>query len=43
VRPAPLYDFTKPPHAGKLWYESLGWSMTGRRWRELAALTSVQG
>jgi LmbE family N-acetylglucosaminyl deacetylase len=37
VRPAPMYDFTKPPHAGKLWYECLGWPMTGARWRQIAA------
>lgn len=37
LRPAPLYDFTRPPHEGTLWYETLGWSPTGARWRELAA------
>ena len=37
LRPAPVYDFTSPPHPGKLWYESLGWPMTGERWREIAA------
>jgi LmbE family N-acetylglucosaminyl deacetylase len=36
-RLAPRYDFTKPPHPGKLWYECLGWPMSGERWRELAA------
>lgn len=35
-RPAPTYDFAKPPHAGKLWYECLGWRMTGEHWREIA-------
>jgi N-acetylglucosamine malate deacetylase 2 len=35
-RLAPWYDFPRPPHAGKLWYECLGWPMTGARWRELA-------
>jgi len=38
LRPAPVYDFASPPHPGKLWYESLGWPMTGERWREIAAL-----
>jgi LmbE family N-acetylglucosaminyl deacetylase len=38
LRPAPVYDFTSPPHPGKLWYESLGWPMTGERWREIAAV-----
>ena len=37
LRPAPAYDFTSAPHPGKLWYESLGWPMTGERWREIAA------
>ena len=37
LRPAPAYDFTSPPHPGKLWYESLGWPMTGNLWREIAA------
>lgn len=37
LRLAPDYDFTAPPHEGRLWYEILGWEMTGKRWRELAA------
>jgi N-acetylglucosamine malate deacetylase 2 len=36
-RPAPVYDFHAPPHEGKLWYECLGWEMTGEKWRSLAA------
>jgi N-acetylglucosamine malate deacetylase 2 len=36
LRMAPEYDFSQPPHEGKLWYECMGWPMTGRRWRELA-------
>ena len=36
LRHAPTYDFTLPPHAGKLWYECMGWDMTGERWRTLA-------
>jgi LmbE family N-acetylglucosaminyl deacetylase len=36
-RPAPIYDFLSPPHAGPLHYESLGWPMTGARFRSLAA------
>lgn len=36
-RPAPVYDFALPPHQGKLYYEQLGWPMTGHRWRELAS------
>ena len=37
LRPAPAYDFTSAPCPGKLWYETLGWPMTGERWREIAA------
>lgn len=36
LRRAPLYDFTRPPHEGQLWYESLHWPLTGARWREVA-------
>lgn len=35
-RRAPLYDFTKPPHPGVLYYEHFDWGMTGGRWRKLA-------
>ena len=31
-RPAPEYDFTKPPHEGRLWYECMEWPMTGAQW-----------
>lgn len=34
-RPAPAYDFTSPPHAGPLGYESFPWGMTGERFRDL--------
>jgi LmbE family N-acetylglucosaminyl deacetylase len=37
LRVAPEYNFTEPPHSGKLWYECMGWPMTGARWRELAS------
>jgi N-acetylglucosamine malate deacetylase 2 len=36
-RPAPLYDFTQPPHPGRLLYENFDWGMTGEHWRTLAA------
>lgn len=36
-RNAPHYDFSRPPHEGKLWYECMGWEMTGEHWRALAA------
>lgn len=36
VRPAPRYDFSRPPHEGQLYYESrpMGWS--GSEWRRFA-------
>jgi N-acetylglucosamine malate deacetylase 2 len=36
LREAPDYDFARPPHEGPLWYELMGWPLTGQRWRELA-------
>ena len=36
-RVAPAYDFTSPPHDGRLFYEQFSWGMTGARFRELAA------
>jgi LmbE family N-acetylglucosaminyl deacetylase len=36
-RPAPHYDFSTPPHQGRLWYEWFDWGMDGERWRRLAA------
>jgi hypothetical protein len=41
LRLAPGYDFSEPPHSGKLWYECMGWPMTGARWRELATLALI--
>jgi LmbE family N-acetylglucosaminyl deacetylase len=35
-RPAPAYDFTRPPHAGALFYERFDWKMEPARWRGLA-------
>lgn len=36
-RIAPGYDFSRPPHPGKLWYECMAWPMTGQQWRAIAA------
>jgi LmbE family N-acetylglucosaminyl deacetylase len=35
-RPAPRYEFTRPPHDGVLFYEMFEWGMTGARFAELA-------
>ncbi len=36
-RPAPDYDFTRPPHPGRLNYEQFDWGTTPERWRKHAA------
>ena len=41
-RPAPQYDFTCPPHQGKLFYEMYPWGMTGDRFRQLARQAMAQ-
>ncbi|MFL5264353.1 MAG: PIG-L deacetylase family protein [Anaeromyxobacteraceae bacterium] len=35
-RPAPRIDVSRPPHEGPLWYERLGFTLSGARWRALA-------
>jgi LmbE family N-acetylglucosaminyl deacetylase len=35
-RPAPSYDFTAPPHGGRLHYENFDWGITGYEWRRNA-------
>ncbi len=41
-RPAPRYDFRRPPHEGKLNYEQHPWGMDGARFRSLAAEAMAQ-
>jgi N-acetylglucosamine malate deacetylase 2 len=36
-REAPQNNFSRPPHDGKLWYECMGWQMTGEQWRAIAS------
>jgi LmbE family N-acetylglucosaminyl deacetylase len=36
-RPAPFYDFTRPPHPGQLFYEQFPWGMTASRFLALAS------
>jgi LmbE family N-acetylglucosaminyl deacetylase len=36
-RPAPVYDFTRPPHAGELFYERHRLGLTGAQFRAQAA------
>ena len=35
-RKAPPYNFTRPPHAGKLHYDYFDWGVTGEKWLRLA-------
>jgi LmbE family N-acetylglucosaminyl deacetylase len=35
-RSAPVYDFSQPPHPGKLFYDYFPWGMTSERWLRLA-------
>lgn len=35
-RPAPRYDFLRPPYDGRPLYEDFDWGMDEERWRELA-------
>lgn len=41
-RPAPCYDFLRPPHPGRLHYEDHPWGMTGERFRGLVAEAFAQ-
>jgi len=36
-RIAPVYDFCRPPHPGRLLYENFAWGATGEQFRALAA------
>ncbi len=36
IRIAPAYDFRKPPHRGKLYYENFDWGISGAVWRRKA-------
>jgi LmbE family N-acetylglucosaminyl deacetylase len=44
-RRVPSYDFCRPPHEGKLFYENFDWGVDGVTWRRLAsrALDRVRG
>jgi LmbE family N-acetylglucosaminyl deacetylase len=35
-RPAPEYDFTRPPHHGELLYEKFGWGISWADWEQKA-------
>lgn len=35
-RMAPAYDFSNPPHEGRLFYQHFDWGLPGRKWPSLA-------
>jgi N-acetylglucosamine malate deacetylase 2 len=37
IRVSPCYDFSMPPHTGKLFYENFPWGVIGSEWRGLAS------
>jgi LmbE family N-acetylglucosaminyl deacetylase len=41
-RPAPRHDFRRAPHEGRLWYETRGWEIDGKRFRELALAAAIE-
>ncbi|MDQ6705892.1 MAG: PIG-L family deacetylase [Acidobacteriota bacterium] len=41
-RRAPVYDFSRPPHAGELHYERFDWGMDGAHWRDLAKQAALR-
>jgi len=41
-RIAPVYDFTRPPHAGQLLYDRYPWGMTSDRFCELAEKAEIE-
>jgi LmbE family N-acetylglucosaminyl deacetylase len=41
-RAAPAYDFARPPHDGELYYERLGFRLTGDAWRTLATDAMIE-
>jgi len=45
VRWAPRYEFSRPPHSGRLNYEQFDWGVDGETWRKLAthALQNLLG
>lgn len=42
LRRAPEHDFRHPPHPGPLWYERMGWGVSGVEWRTYAAEALAQ-
>jgi len=42
IRMSSGYDFRKPPHRGKLYYENFDWGVNGYTWRRLARRAMAQ-
>jgi hypothetical protein len=41
LRPAPRYDFSRPPPPGEVLYDRFHWRVTGESWRESARAVLV--
>ncbi len=41
-RPAPLYDFKSPPHAGTVYYDNFPWGVRSPEWRARAAEAAAE-
>lgn len=41
-RIAPVYDFSRPPHNGKLLYEIMDWGMSSSKWRAVVEQVSQE-
>jgi N-acetylglucosamine malate deacetylase 2 len=41
-RIAPSYDFSMPPHDGRLYYERFSWGVDGLKWRALARAAAAE-
>jgi hypothetical protein len=42
IRRAPGYDYARPPHEGRLFYEDQDWGWDGSEWRRLAGLALIE-
>lgn len=41
-RIAPVYDFSRPPHSGKLLYEIMDWGLNSSKWRAVVEQVSQE-
>jgi LmbE family N-acetylglucosaminyl deacetylase len=41
LRPAPAYDFSSPPAAGRAWFDRFRWGVTSAEWRSIVAASAA--